>query len=186
MQVNDLRPGTTFMYDNNIFLVVEQSFSKTGRQQGKVTVKVKNLRTGSRTEMTFTGGDKVDKAMIDRVDVQFLYSDGTEAYFMDVTTYDQFSMPITNLEWEMNFLTDGLTIKLTKYEEEILGVDLPDKVEMIVTEAEPAVKGDTTSSALKKGKTNTGLEIMLPLFVDEGTKILVSTNDGKYAGRVQN
>jgi elongation factor P len=86
----------------------------------------------------------------------------------------------------MNFLTDGLTIKLTKYEEEILGVDLPDKVEMIVTEAEPAVKGDTTSSALKKGKTNTGLEIMLPLFVDEGTKILVSTNDGKYAGRVQN
>jgi elongation factor P len=98
MQVNDLRPGTTFMYDNNIFLVVEQSFSKTGRQQGKVTVKVKNLRTGSRTEMTFTGGDKVDKAMIDRVDVQFLYSDGTEAYFMDVTTYDQFSMPITNLE----------------------------------------------------------------------------------------
>jgi len=186
MQVNDLRPGTTFIYDGNIYVVLEQSFSKTGRQQGKVTVKVRNMRTGARTEITFTGGDKVDKALIERVDVQFLYSDGSDAYLMDVTTYEQFSMPISKLDWEMNFLTDGLIIKLTKYQDEILGIDLPDKVEMEVVEAEPAVKGDTTSSAQKKAKTNTGWEIMVPLFVSEGTKILVSTNDGKYAGRVQN
>jgi len=186
MQVNDLRPGTTFMSDGNIYTVLEQSFSKTGRQQGKVTVKVRNLRTGARTEMTFTGGDKVDRAMIDRVDVQYLYNDGDNANFMDVTTYEQFSIPLSHLEWEMQFLTDGLVIKLTKYEDEILGVDLPDKVEMTITEAEPAVKGDTTSSAMKKAKTNTGLDIMVPLFVTEGTRVIVSTSDGKYAGRVQN
>jgi len=86
----------------------------------------------------------------------------------------------------MQFLTDGLVIKLTKYEDEILGVDLPDKVEMTITEAEPAVKGDTTSSAMKKAKTNTGLDLMVPLFVTEGTRVIVSTSDGKYAGRVQN
>jgi elongation factor P len=98
MQVNDLRPGTTFLYEGNIFVVIEQSFSKTGRQQGKVTVKVKNLRTGSRTEITFTGGDKVDKAMIERKDMQYLYNDGVDAYLMDVETYDQVQIPMSNLE----------------------------------------------------------------------------------------
>jgi len=97
MSVNDLRPGTTFVYDGNVYVVLEQSFSKTGRQQGKVTVKVRNLRSGARTEMTFTGGEKVEKAMIDRIDVQYLYSDGNDVYLMDVATYDQFSLPSQNL-----------------------------------------------------------------------------------------
>jgi len=97
MSVNDLRPGTTFIYDGNVYIVLEQSFSKTGRQQGKVTVKVRNMRSGARTEMTFTGGEKVEKAMIDRIDVQYLYSDGNDVYLMDVDTYDQFSLPNQNL-----------------------------------------------------------------------------------------
>jgi len=97
MSVNDLRPGTTFIYDGNVYIVLEQSFSKTGRQQGKVTVKVRNMRSGARTEMTFTGGEKVEKAMIDRIDVQYLYSDGNDVYLMDIDTYDQFSLPNQNL-----------------------------------------------------------------------------------------
>jgi len=97
MSVNDLRPGTTFIYAGNVYIVLEQSFSKTGRQQGKVTVKVRNMRSGARTEMTFTGGEKVEKAMIDRIDVQYLYSDGNDVYLMDVDTYDQFSLPNQNL-----------------------------------------------------------------------------------------
>ena len=107
MQVNDLRPGTTFIYEGNLYIVIEQSFSKTGRQQGKVTVKVKNMRTGARTELTFTGGDKVDKAMIDRKDMQYLYNDGTDAYLMDTDTYEQVQIPMSSLEWEKNFLVDG-------------------------------------------------------------------------------
>ncbi|SYV95858.1 Elongation factor P, partial [Mycoplasma putrefaciens] len=99
MSVNDLRPGTTFLYDQNIYLVLEQSFSKTGRQQGKVSVKAKNLRTGARVDLTFTGGEKVDKAMIERKDMQYLYNDGVDAYLMDVDSYDQVQIPMSRLEW---------------------------------------------------------------------------------------
>ncbi|AUF83628.1 elongation factor P [Mesoplasma syrphidae] len=183
MQVNDLRPGTTFLYEGNIFVVIDQSFSKTGRQQGKVTVKVKNLRTGARVEITFTGGDKVGKAMIERKDMQYLYNDGNEAYLMDTETYEQVQIPMTKLEWESKFLIDGLMIKMAEYDGEILGIALPDKVELTVTSAEAAVKGDTTSGAQKKAVVETGLEIQVPLFVNEGTKVLISTIDGKYSGR---
>lgn len=183
MQVNDLRPGTTFLYEKNIFVVIEQSFSKTGRQQGKVNVKVKNLRTGARTELTFTGGDKVDKAMIERKDMQYLYNDGEDAYLMDTETYDQVQIPMTRLEWEKNFLIEGLMIKMTEYEGEILGISLPDKVELVITQAEAAVKGDTTSGAQKKAVLETGWEVQVPLFVNEGTRVIINTADGKYAGR---
>ncbi|KNG79601.1 elongation factor P [Mycoplasma sp. HU2014] len=183
MSVNDLRPGTTFLYDGNIYLVLEQSFSKTGRQQGKVSVKAKNLRTGSRVDITFTGGEKVDKAMIERKDMQYLYNDGVDAYLMNTETYDQVQIPMTRLEWEKNFLVDGLMIKMTEFEGEVLGINLPDKVELTVVEAEVAVKGDTTSGAQKKAVLETGLEIMVPLFVNEETKVIISTNDGKYVGR---
>jgi elongation factor P len=98
MQVNDLRPGSTFLYEGNIFIVLENSFSKTGRQQGKVTVKVKNLRTGSRVEMTFTGGDKVDRALIEKKDMQFLYNDGENCVLMNVETYEQVEMNSKKLE----------------------------------------------------------------------------------------
>ncbi|PPE05210.1 elongation factor P [Williamsoniiplasma lucivorax] len=185
MNVNDLRPGTTFLYENNIYVVIEQSFSKTGRQQGKVSVKVKNLRTGSRTEITFTGGDKVEKAMIERKDMQYLYNDGNDAYLMDVSTYEQVQIPMKSLEWEKNFLTDGLMIKMTEYDGEILGIALPDKVELKIIEAEAAVKGDTTSGAQKKATVETGWEIQVPLFVNEGTVVIISTGDGKYSGRAQ-
>ncbi|WP_026389750.1 elongation factor P [[Acholeplasma] multilocale] len=185
MQVNDLRPGTTFLYEGNIFVVIDQSFSKTGRQQGKVTVKVKNLRTGARVEITFTGGAKVDKAMIEKKDMQYLYNDGNEAYLMDTDTYEQVQIPMSNLEWEANFLTDGLMIKMTEFEGEILGISLPEKVELTITEAEAAVKGDTTSGAQKKAVVETGWGIQVPLFVTEGTKVIISTIDGKYAGRAQ-
>jgi elongation factor P len=183
MQVNDLRPGSTFLYEGNIFIVLEQSFSKTGRQQGKVTVKVRNLRTGSRVEMTFTGGDKVDKAMIEKKDMQYLYNDGENCVLMNTETYDQVEISSKTLEWELNFLTDGSMVKMTEYDGEVLGISLSDKVELEVADCEPAVKGDTTSGAQKKAWTNTGLEIQVPLFIKQGEKVLVSTADGKYAGR---
>lgn len=183
MNVSDLRPGSTFLYEKNIYLVIEQSFSKTGRQQGKVTVKVKNLRSGARTELTFTSSEKIDKAMIEKKDMQYLYNDGDNAFLMDIETYDQVQIPMSRLKWENNFMIDGLMIKMTEYDGEILGINLPDKVELVVKEAEAAVKGDTTSGAQKKAILETGWEIQVPLFVNEGTKIIVNTSDGKYVGR---
>ncbi|WP_339029399.1 MULTISPECIES: elongation factor P [unclassified Spiroplasma] len=183
MSVNDLRPGSTFLYDGNIFVVLENSFSKTGRQQGKVTVKVKNLRTAARVEITFTGGEKVDKALIEKKDMQFLYNDGSNCVLMNTETYEQVEIASAKLEWELKFITDGIMVKMTEYDGEILGITIPEKIELTIVEAEPAVKGDTTSGAQKKAKVETGLEITVPLFIKEGEKVLINTTDGKYAGR---
>ncbi|AOG60271.1 elongation factor P [Spiroplasma helicoides] len=183
MLVNDLRPGTTFLYDGNIFVVLDYSFSKSGRQQGKVTVKVKNLRSGARVELTFTGGDKVDKAMVEKKDMQYLYNDGTNCMLMNTETYDQVEIESSKLEWELKFLVEGTMVKMTEYEGEILGVTIPEKMELTVVEAEAAVKGDTSSGAQKKAKVETGLEIQVPLFIKEGEKVVINTTDGKYAGR---
>ncbi|QHX35875.1 elongation factor P [Spiroplasma sp. TIUS-1] len=183
MSVNDLRPGTTFIYDGNLFVVVEQSFSKSGRQQGKVSAKVKNMRTGARVEITFTGGEKVQKAMIDRSDMQFLYNDGENVVLMNTDTYDQVEIPASKLSWELKFLIDGAMVKMTSFDGEVLGISVPDKIELVVSETEPAVKGDTTSGAQKKAVLETGLQLHVPLFIKEGEKIIVSTADGKYSGR---
>lgn len=183
MQVNDLRPGMTFLYENNIYTVLDYSFSKAGRQQGKATVKAKNLRTGARIEITFTGGEKVDKALIEKQDMQFLYNDGANCILMNTETYEQVEIASSKLEWELKFLTDGSMVKMTTYDEEVLGISIPEKVELEIVEAEPAVKGDTSSGAQKKAKTQTGLEITVPLFIKEGEKVIINTNDGKYAGR---
>ncbi|QBQ07561.1 elongation factor P [Spiroplasma gladiatoris] len=183
MLVNDLRPGTTFLYEGNIFVVLDYSFSKSGRQQGKVTVKVKNLRTGARVELTFTGGDKVDKAMVEKKDMQYLYNDGNNCMLMNTETYDQVEIAANKLEWELKFLVEGTMVKMTEYEGEVLGITIPEKIELTITEAEPAVKGDTSSGAQKKAILETGLEIMVPLFIKEGEKIIINTTDGKYSGR---
>ncbi|WP_339021548.1 elongation factor P [Spiroplasma endosymbiont of Atherix ibis] len=183
MSVNDLRPGNTFLYDGNIFVVLENSFSKTGRQQGKVTVKVKNLRTAARVEITFTGGEKVEKALIEKKDMQFLYNDGKNCVLMNIETYEQVEIASSKLELELKFITDGIMVKMTEYNGEILGITIPEKIELTIVEAEPAVKGDTTSGAQKKAKVETGLEITVPLFIKEGEKVLINTTDGKYSGR---
>jgi len=186
MLVNDLRPGSTFLYENNIFVVLENSFSKTGRQQGKVNVKVKNLRSGSRVDITFTGGEKVDKAMIWKKDMQYLYNDGVNCMLMNTETYEQVEISVSKLEWELKFITDGVMVKMTSYENEVLGIVIPEKINLLVVEVEPAVKGDTTSGAQKWAKLETGLELKVPLFIKEQEKIVVNTNDGKYYGRVSN
>ena len=181
--VNDLKPGTTFEYDKNIYTVLNVDRNKTAMRQMIVKVKVKNLRTGVINEMSFTGGDKVEQAMIEKKKRQYLYDEGEALVFMDTTTYDQVEIQKSNLEWEMKFLTPNLEVDMTSFEEEILGIILPDKVELELTECEPAVKGDTATSASKNAVCETGLEIRVPLFIEQGERVLVSTADGKYSIR---
>ena len=126
--VNDLKPGTTFEHEKNIFIVLDVDRNKTAMRQMIVKVKVKNLRTGVINEISFTGGDKVEQAMIEKRKMQFLYDAGESMVFMDNTTYDQIEIQKDKLQWEMNFLTPNLEVDITMYEEEILGVILPDKV----------------------------------------------------------
>lgn len=181
--VNDLKPGTAFENDGNIYQVINVDHNKTAMRQMIIKVKVKNLRTGVINEISFTGGDKVEQALIDRKQMQYLYDDGESLVFMDMDTYDQIEIPKDNLEWEMKFLKENAVVNISMYENEILGVILPDKVELQIVECEQAVKGDTATSASKNAVLETGLEIKVPLFIQNGEMVIISTADGKYSGR---
>lgn len=180
---NDLRTGMAILHEDNLYQVLGQSQNKTAMRQMIVKVKVRNMHTGSITELNFTGGDKIKIAHIDKKTMQYLYDAGTELVFMDLETYEQIELSKDNLEWEMNFLKENQDVTVIMYQSEVLGVQLPEKVTLEVTEAEPAVKGDTTNNAQKNAVLETGFEIRVPLFIDRGEKIVVNTTDGKYTGR---
>ena len=181
--VNDLKPGITIEYENNIYVVLDISHNKTAMLQMIVKAKAKNLRTGTIIDLSFTGGDKVEQARIDKREMQYLYDDGTNCIFMDNETYEQLEIPMEKLTWELNFIKPNSNVNISMYEGEVLGVILPDKVELQIVEAEPAVKGDTATSATKNAKLETGLEIRVPLFINNEEMIVVNTADGKYSGR---
>ena len=181
--VNDLKPGTTFENEGNIFVVLDIQHNKTAMRQMIVKVKVKNLRTGVINEISFTGGDKVEQAHIDKREVQYLYDTDDALVFMDNETYDQIEIQKDHLEWEMKFMKPNDNIMISMYEGEILGIILPDKVELQIVECEPAVKGDTATSASKMAKLETGLEIRVPLFIEQDEMVVINTADGKYSGR---
>lgn len=183
--VNDLKPGITFEYENGIYVVLDISHNKTAMRQMIVKAKSKNLRTGTISDLTFTGGDKVEPAHIDKREMQFLYDDGTNCIFMDNETYEQLEIPMERLEWELNFIKPNSNVMISLYEGEVLGVLLPDKVALQITEAEPGVKGDTATNAQKNAVLETGLNIRVPLFINEGEMVLISTADGKYSGRAK-
>lgn len=181
--VNDLRPGVTFQENGDIYSVIDVLRNKTARSGMVIKVKVKNLRTGTYIELSYTGGDKVEPAMIEKKNMQYLYDSGEGLVLMDTSTYDQLELPKENLEWELNFMKENDEVGVSMFENEILGIVLPDKVSLEVIEAEPAVKGDTATNAQKNAKLETGLEIRVPLFISKGESVLVTTADGKYSGR---
>ena len=149
----------------------------------KVKLKVKQPKTGVIKELGLIGSDQVGEAHIDRRPMQFLYDSGDMEVFMDMENYEQIEIPKDRLEWESKFLVPNLDVNITFYEGEVLGVILPDKVDLELVECESAVKGNTATSALKNAVTETGLLVKVPLFIENGEKITVSTADGKYSGR---
>ncbi len=181
--VNDLKPNTAFEYEGNLYSVINVDHNKTAMRQMIIKVKVKNLRTGVINEISFTGGDKVEPANIDRRAMEYLYDDGENLVFMDTSTYEQIEIPKTRLKWEMQFMKENDNVTISMFNNEILGVILPDKVELQITECEQAVKGDTATAALKNAVVETGLSIKVPLFIQNGEMVIISTADGKYCGR---
>ena len=183
ISVGDLRPGITFEYEGNLYVVLDYSHNKTARAAANIKVKMKNMRSGATTEITFGGNDKVKKAHIDKRKMQYLYNSGDALVFMDNETYEQIEIPAGNLEWEMNFLKESDTATIRSFEGEVLGVQLPDKVTLQIAEAEQAVKGDTATGATKNAVLETGFQVKVPLFINEGEMVVISTADGKYSGR---
>ena len=183
ISTNDLNNGITIEYEGNIYIVMDTQHVKPGKGAAIVKAKLKNLRTGAIFEQTFNAGVKVATARIEKQLMQYLYTMNDTYYFMNMESYEQLELSKEAVGDGAKFLKENLEVYITSYEGEILGIDLPDKVELTITHTEPATKGNTTNNALKDAEVETGLVVRVPLFIDEGEKILVSTSDGKYVSR---
>jgi elongation factor P len=184
IDANDLRKGVTFQIDNEIFKVLDYHHHKPGRGLATVRVKAVNLRTGSNIEKTFSSSEKVENIRLDYHQAQYIYNDGQDFYFMDTETYEQPSISTTNVGDAAHYLTEEMQVKLTFFQGEVLDIELPTSVELKVTKADPAVKGDTATGVNKKVVTETGLEVSVPAFIEIADVIKVDTRSGEYITRV--
>jgi elongation factor P len=184
IDVNELRKGVTFELDGGLFKVLEYSHNKTGRGNASIRVKARNLLTGANIDKTFQSGDRVQDARLDFHNVQYLYTDSEFFHFMDNETFEQPAIKGDLLGDDALYLKAGMEVKLTFYKGQPLDIELPTSVDLEVTEAEVAVRGDTATGVSKKVTTETGLQVQCPQFVKVGDVIRVDTRTGDYVTRV--
>ncbi|MEN6298596.1 MAG: elongation factor P [Anaerolineaceae bacterium] len=184
IDVNDLRKGVTFEHDSTLYKVLDYEHHKPGRGKATIRVKARNMRTGTILEKTFISGDRVQDVRLDYHNVQYLYSDNSLYYFMDLDTYEQPAIPAELLGDNVGYLKEGLEAKLTFYQGEPLDIELPTSVDLLVSHADVAVRGDTATGVTKKVTTETGLQVQVPNFINEGDTIRVDTRTGTYITRV--
>ncbi len=184
IDVNQLRKGATFLADGQIYKVLTYQHIKPGRGNATIRVKVRNMRTGSTTEMTFNSGTSVQDIRVENHNVQYLYSDGEFLTFMDLDTFEQPQIRQDVFGDDFLFLKENLELKLSSYEGEIIDYELPNTVDLKVVESEVAVAGDTANNPQKKVTTETGLVVQVPLFVNVGDTIRVNTAESTYITRV--
>lgn len=183
INVTELRPGNYFLEDGNIYLVLDILLNKTAMRKMVAKVKIKNVRTGSITDMSANSGYQVETIRLEKKKMNYLYDGGDFLVFMDNSTYEQVEIPQERLTWEKQFLTENLEVEIVSYEDEILGINLPAKVVLKIVECEPAVRGDTVNKAMKDAVLETGLKVRVPLFVNNGDSVYVRTDTGDYDGR---
>ena len=183
ININDIKNGMTLKIDNNLFMVIDFQHVKPGKGSAFVRVKLRNLRTGTTIEDTYNTNVKLETAHIEKQTMQYLYSQGDSYCFMNMQTYDQVELNKSQLGEEYKFLKENLEVIISFYEGEVLGLILPDKIEYTITKSEPGVKGNTTATAMKDAELENGMTIKVPMFIEEGEHILVSTADGKYVSR---
>ncbi|MDB4867201.1 MAG: efp [Cohnella sp.] len=183
ISVNDFKTGLTIEVDGDIFSVTDFQHVKPGKGAAFVRTKLKNLRNGNVVEKTFRAGENVGRAIVENRQVQYLYNSGSEYTFMDNETYDQFNLARKQLEWEINFLKENMNVNIASYQGEIIGITIPNSVELAVVETEPGIKGNTATGATKSAKLETGHSVQVPLFINEGDVLLIDTRDGKYMSR---
>jgi elongation factor P len=183
IDVNDLRKGVTFELDKRLYKVLEYSHNKPGRGNASIRTRIRDLRTGNIVEKTFQSGDRVQDIRLDHHQAQYLYSDGNLFHFMDTESYDQPVIAAAIIGENASFLKEGGEVKLTFHDSEPIDIELPASVDLKVVEAEMGVKGDTATGATKSVTTETGLKVMVPLFVSTGDTIRVDTRTGDYLTR---
>ena len=184
ISTNDLKNGITLELDNGLFTVVEFQHVKPGKGGAFVRTKLRNVRNGSVFDKTFNAGIKVEQAILDKRDMQFLYKDGAEFVFMDTESYDQMNVSAASLGDAADYIVESAVAIIALYNGEIVSVEIPASVELTVADTEPGVQGDRVSGAKKPATLETGKVIQVPLFVNVGDKVKVDTRTGDYITRV--
>ena len=179
----DFRNGVTFEMDGNVYSIIEFQHVKPGKGAAFVRTKIRNVISGAVTEKTFNPNDKYPTAFIERKDMEYLYNDGDLYYFMDSETYEQLPISPNVLGDIFRFVKENMVCKVLSYKGNVFGIEPPNFVELQVTETEPGVKGDTATNVTKPATLETGAEIKVPIFINEGEMIRVDTRTGEYMER---
>jgi elongation factor P len=180
---NDLKNGMTLELDRDLVQVVDFQHVKPGKGHAFVRTTLRNVRTGSVVDRTFRAGEKVQRAIIDKRSMQFLYRDGADYVLMDDQTYDQIQITPTTLGDATNYMVEQGTTLILMYGDEVIGVELPASVELVITETEPGLQGDRVSGARKPATLETGLVVQVPLFIENDERVKVDTRSGEYLSR---
>ena len=183
IEAGDFKTGLTVMVDGDPWVVIDFMHVKPGKGAAILKTKMKNLKTGSTQERNFNASTKFEAANIEKKRATFSYSSDGIYYFMDNESYDTYELSEDQIGFNKYFIIDSMEVMLVFFEGNVLDISLPDKVEVNLVECEQAVKGDTATNALKNAVTETGLKVKVPMFINEGEKIIVSTSDGKYVSR---
>lgn len=181
---NDFKTGMTIEMDGNVWQVVEFLHVKPGKGSAFVRTKLKNVETGNSLEKTFRAGEKVQQAVVEKKEMQYLFGDGDTYTVMDMSTYDQMTLTKEQIGDGIKYLKEEMLISVLDYDGKIIGIDLPNHVELEVVDTPPAEKGNTASGGTKPATLETGAEVQVPFFVATGDKIRVDTRDNKYLDRV--
>lgn len=183
ISAGDFRNGMTFEMDGQVVQVIEFQHVKPGKGAAFVRTKYKNVITGAVVETSFNPTAKFPTAFVERKDMQYSYNDGDLYYFMDVETYDMLPVNASILSDSFKFVKEEMICKILSYKGKVFGVEPPNFVELEVTKTDPGFKGDTATNATKPATLETGAEVKVPLFIDEGEKIQIDTRTGEYMGR---
>ena len=179
----DFRNGVTFEMDGQVVSIIEFQHVKPGKGAAFVRTKIRNVITGAVVERTFNPNDKYPTAFVERKDMEYLYNDGDLYYFMDNETYEQTPINKAVLGDNFKFVTENMVCKVLSYKGSVFGVEPPTFVELEITKTEPGVKGDTATNVTKPATLETGAEIKVPIFINEGDKIQIDTRTGEYMAR---
>ena len=179
----DFRNGVTFEMDGNVYQIIEFQHVKPGKGAAFVRTKIKNVIAGSVVEKTFNPTEKFPTAFIERKDMEYSYNDGDLYYFMDPETYELVPVNASDLSDNFKFVKENMTCKILSYKRKVFGVEPPTFITLQVTKTDPGFKGDTATNATKPATLETGAEIKVPLFIDEGEMINVDTRTGEYMSR---
>ena len=184
ISTNDFKTGVTVEIDGEVFAVVDFQHVKPGKGSAFVRSKLKNVKTGAVVERTFNAGEKMARAHLDRREMQYLYNDGDAFNFMDNQSYDQISISREQLGDAIKYLKENTNVSVLMYQGSLIGVDLPNQVELEVTATDPGIKGDTASGGSKPATVETGAVVQVPFFVEVGDVLLIDTRTGNYIKRV--